>query len=120
VGGTQSAAAPGRRLRIVRPGTALSASILTVLMLAASAAVNASARELKLSGLGAAALWLSFGLVGVVGAWHQPRNPMGWVLLGVTFFFALDAAAGGYAILDYRRHGGRLPLGWLAVLLSPS
>jgi hypothetical protein len=36
-------------------------------------------------------LWFSFGLVGVVVAWHQPRNPMGWVLLGVTFFFVLDA-----------------------------
>jgi hypothetical protein len=45
-------------LRIVRPGTALSAGILIVLMLAASAAVSASARELKLSGLGEAALWL--------------------------------------------------------------
>jgi len=42
------------------------------------------------------------------------------VLLGVTFFFLVDAAAGGYAIFDYRMHGGRLLLGWLAVLLSPS
>jgi len=89
-------------------------------MLAVSAAVNASASALKLSGIGEAVLWLSFGLVGVVVAWHQPRNPMGWVLLGVTFFFALDAAASGYAIVDYRQHGGHLPLGWLAVLLSPS
>ena len=73
MGGTQSAAAPGRRLRIVRPGTALSAGILTVLMLAASAAVSASARELRLSGLGEAALWLSFGPVGVV--WIRPGSP---------------------------------------------
>jgi hypothetical protein len=107
-------------LRIVRPGTALTAGILIVIMMAVSAAVNAAGHALKLSTLGEAALWLSFGLVGVVVAWHQPRNPMGWVLLGVTFFFTLDATASGYTVLDYRQHGGRLPLGWLAVLLSPS
>jgi hypothetical protein len=55
-------------------------------------------------------------VVGVIVAWHQPRNPMGWVLLGVTFFFLLDDRASSYAYLDYRLHGGRLPLGWLAVL----
>jgi hypothetical protein len=59
-------------------------------------------------------------VVGVIVAWHQPRNPMGWVLLGVTFFFLLDDLASSYAYLDYRLHGGRLPLGWLAVLLAPS
>jgi hypothetical protein len=107
-------------LRIVRPGTALAVGILIVIMLAASAAVTAAAGQLGLPQLGEAALWLSFGLVGVVVAWHQPRNPMGWVLLGVTFFLTLDATASGYAILDYRQHGGRLPAGGLAVLLSPS
>jgi hypothetical protein len=45
---------------------------------------------------------------------------MGWVLLGVTFFFILDVTASQYAYLDYRLHDGRLPLGWLAVLLAPS
>ena len=70
--------------------------------------------------LGQVVLWFSFGLVGVVVAWHQPRNPMGWVLLGVTFLFVLDALGASYASLDYRLHGGRLPLGWLAVLAAPS
>jgi hypothetical protein len=45
---------------------------------------------------------------------------VGWVLLGITFFFVLDALGTGYAFLDYRLHGGRLPLGWLSVLLAPS
>ncbi len=120
VGGNRGAAAPGRRSRIVRPGTALAVGAGTVLMLAGSAAVNAWAGALTLPDLGQAALWFSFGLVGVIVAWHQPRNPMGWVLLGVTFFFNLDGAASGYTVLDYRQHGGRLPAGWLAVLLSPS
>ncbi len=30
----------------------------------------------------------------------------------------LDGLGSAYAYLDYRLHGGRLPLGWLAVLLA--
>jgi hypothetical protein len=120
VGGTQSAAAPGRHARIARPGTALAVGIVIVALMAGSAVLNAAAHQLRLASVGEAALWLSFGLVGVVVAWHQPRNPMGWVLLGITLFFGLDASSTGYVILDYRLHGGRLPLGWLAVLFVPS
>jgi hypothetical protein len=40
------------------------------------------------------------------------------VLLGVLFFFILEALAGSYVALDYRLHDGRLPLGWVAVLLG--
>ena len=59
-------------------------------------------------------LFLGFGLVGMIVAWHQPRNPMGWVLLGVTFFLVLSSLGDAYAYVDYRLHGGRMPLGWLA------
>ena len=65
-------------------------------------------------------LFLGFGLVGMIVAWHQPRNPMGWVLLGVTFFLVLSSLGDAYAYVDYRLHGGRMPLGWLAVLVNPS
>jgi len=105
---------------VVRPGTALVVAALILMMLACVAVIQSAAHQTKLSGLGLVALYLSFGLVGVVVAWHQPRNPMGWVLLGITFFFLLDGLGSGYAYLDYRLHGGRLPLGWLAVLLAPS
>ena len=69
-------------------------------------------------GLSHVFVYLCFGLIGVIVAWHQPRNPMGWVLLGVLFFFILEALAGSYVALDYRLHDGRLPLGWVAVLLG--
>jgi hypothetical protein len=120
VGGTKSAVAPGRHVRIARPGAALAVGVVIVALMTGSAVLNSAAHQLKLASLGQAALWLSFGLVGVVVAWHQPRNPMGWVLLGITLFFGLDASSAGYVILDYRLHGGRLPLGWLAVLFVPS
>jgi hypothetical protein len=105
---------------VVRPGAALVVGALIVVMLACVAVIQSAAHQTKLSGLGLVALYLSFGLVGVVVAWHQPRNSIGWVLLGVTFFFLLDGLGSGYAYLDYRLHGGRLPFGWLAVLLAPS
>jgi hypothetical protein len=108
-----------RARRLATPGAALAVGILIVVMLAANA-VLASTQHFTLSSLGLAGLYLSFAVVGVVVAWHQPRNPMGWVLLGVTFFFLLDGLGSSYTYLDYRQHGGRLPLGWLGVLLDPS
>lgn len=118
--GNQSAAAPGRRLRIARPGTALAVGVLSVLMLAATAVFSSMDRQPLFDGLSHVLVYLSFGLIGVVVAWHQPRNPMGWVLLGVTFFFYLEALGGTYTALDYRLHDGRLPLGGVAVLLGAS
>jgi hypothetical protein len=76
--------APGRRPRVVRPGTALATGILIVVMLIAVATLGSAAHQFRLSGLGQAALFLSFAVVGMIVAWHQPRNPMGWVLLGVS------------------------------------
>ena len=67
------------------------------LRLAASAVVGSQSHQLTLSHARQAGLLLSFGLVGVVVAWHQPRNLMGWVLLGITFFFILDDLAGSSA-----------------------
>jgi hypothetical protein len=106
---------------VVRPAAALAVGALIVVMLAGLAVAGpAEHRGLQLSRLGEIALFLGFGLVGVIVAWHQPRNPMGWVLLGVTFFLVLSSLGNAYAYVDYRLHGGRLPLGWLAVLVGPS
>jgi hypothetical protein len=109
-----------RHRHVVGPAGALAVGALIVVLLAGAAVISSIAHQFKLSGMGQVALILSFAVVGVIVAWHQPRNPMGWVLLGVGFFFLLDDLASSYAYLDYRLHGGRLPLGWVAVLLSPS
>jgi hypothetical protein len=120
MGRDADAHAARRHPRLATPAAALAAGILIVVMLVSTAVISSMTHQFKLSGLGQIALLLSFSVVGVIVAWHQPRNPMGWVMLGVTFFFILDDLAGSYAILDYRLHGGQLPLGWLAVLLAPS
>jgi hypothetical protein len=107
-----------RRPRVVRPGTAVAVGIVTVLMLAGAAVISTMTHQPLFDGLSHVFVYLCFGLIGVIVAWHQPRNPMGWVLLGVLFFFILEALAGSYVALDYRWHDGGLPLGWVAVLLG--
>ena len=76
--------------------------------------------QLNFSNSGTLALGVSFGVVGLLVAVRQPRNPMGWILLGAAGFLALSGVASDYSVLDYRMHRGNLPLGPLAVLLQPT
>ena len=66
--------------------------------------------------------WFVFGVtftaVGVVVARREPRNPMGWLLLGAALSIQVGSDAPSYAYFDYNTHHGALPLGPLAVLLS--
>ena len=50
-------------------------------------------------------------VVGTLLAIRRPRNPIGWLLLGILIS---SAPTNQYLILDYRMHHGTLPLGWLA------
>ena len=53
-------------------------------------------------------------VVGTLLAVRRPRNPIGWLLLGLLI---TSVPTNQYLILDYRMHHGTLPLGWLAVVL---
>jgi hypothetical protein len=56
------------------------------------------------------------GAVGVLVARHQPRNPNGWLLLGIAAALLLSTVAGAYALLVY--HIGRhLPFGAASLIL---
>jgi len=61
-------------------------------------------------------IFITFGAVGVVVARAQPRNPVGWLLLGCALALALSTAGGSYAVLIYRLGHRNLPLGPVAVL----
>jgi hypothetical protein len=69
---------------------------------------------------GSVQIALACALVGMIVAWHRPGHPMGWILLGIGDFFALDGLGTGYSALDYRDHHGTLPLGPPAVLAGQS
>jgi hypothetical protein len=61
-------------------------------------------------GLGLALL-AAFAAVGLVIARRQPRNAVGWILVGVALVALLDDVAQLYLVLDYRMHHGDLPFG---------
>ena len=65
-----------------------------------------------------ALLGLAFAVVGVVVARRQPRNAIGWLLLGASLAMTLGTVAPQYAYLDYTIHHDNLPLGPVAVMLS--
>jgi hypothetical protein len=65
-------------------------------------------------------LIIAFFGVGLLVAYLRPRHRMGWLLLGVAWFFLLSGLGGIYSLLDYRVHRGSLPLGPVAVLIDPS
>jgi hypothetical protein len=57
--------------------------------------------------------------VGVVVARRQPRNPVGWLLIGFALLGGLSVDAGYYAVLRYRLGHPGLPLAPAAVLVTP-
>ena len=63
-------------------------------------------------------IFITLGAVGAVVARAQPRNPVGWLLLGAALGLALSTAGGDYAVLVYRLGHPTLPLGPVAVLLN--
>lgn len=56
-------------------------------------------------------LMVAYAGVGYVIARTQPRNPIGWIFLALALTALIDYVARLYLVLDYREHGGRLPLG---------
>jgi hypothetical protein len=63
--------------------------------------------------------FLVFAGVGIVVALHQPRNPVGWLLIFFTFFFILGVDAQEYAVYCYLL-GHQLPFAPAAVVLKQS
>ena len=97
--------------------TAAVLGALALVLIAAWALLTFLTRDIQISRDGAAmAAGLACGLVGMLVARRQPRNPEGWLLLGVAVgvFFVVDS--GLYAVLDYRLHDGGLPLGEVALI----
>jgi hypothetical protein len=62
----------------------------------------------------------AYGVVGYVIARADPRNPIGWIFLWLGFFTLADYVNRLYLVLDYREHGGRLPLGGVALFWQGS
>jgi hypothetical protein len=84
-----------------------------MLLVAAEVPLDVASR-----GPGQGVVVLPFGVVGFVVARRQSRNPIGWILLGLTLAFLLSADGGSYANLYYH-HGQRgLPLARVGAFLA--
>ena len=114
------------RPRLASPTMAVVLGLLSPLVVAANFALQALSQEFSssASGLADAATLvtyvLAFTAVGVVVVRHEPRNPIGWMLIGVALAVPAGNDGSTYAYLDYTLHHGTLPLGHVALLLSSS
>lgn len=65
-------------------------------------------------------LIVAYAVVGYVIARTEPRNPIGWIFLTLAVTACVDYVARLYLVLDYRQHGGSLPLGSAVVFWRAS
>ncbi len=94
--------------------------VLLALVVASVPLTRAAHQSSTASDVGVLVAFAVFGSVGVVVAVRQPRNVMGWILIGIPVCLVMNTDMSAYAAIDYRVHPGRLPLGPLAVQLQPS
>jgi len=67
-------------------------------------------------GLSIGLLLVTLG-VGLVIVRKQHRNAVGWLFIAAALVGITDPVARAYLVLNYRQHGGSLPLGWVAAEL---
>ena len=98
---------------------AIALAALVVVLAAAVIPLSVLARQNVLANAAQLSIGVPMCAVGFLVARRQPRNPIGWLLLvmPVGVLSALDATL--YDVLVYRL-GYHLPLGPLAVLLTPA
>jgi len=110
--------APAGRFRAA-PAAATALVVCGVLLAAASMPLYAVTRQNWLVNGGEnIVVGVIFAVVGIAVVRHQPRNPIGWILLIAALGSeSLPTDAASYALLVYRL-GHRLPFGALAVLLQ--
>jgi hypothetical protein len=108
------------RFRLTLSTAALLLGFAVLLLAVLGVPIAMRAHESLTSDWSSFLLALAFGAMGIVVAWHQPRNVIGWLLLGGGGFLILSGDASSLSVLDYRVHAGRLPGGRLAVFLQPT
>ena len=103
------------------PSRALALGAFTLVAVMAGGVLTLVAHDLRASFDGVVFLIVAVvGAVGLVVARRQPANPIGWLLLVASGMFAVYAVFVLYTVLDYHEHGGRLPLGRVALAGQPS
>jgi hypothetical protein len=111
-----AARAAARCFRLASPRIAAALAVLVVLLAGASVPLYAVTHQDVLANGGEnIALAVIFGSVGLVIAWRQPHNPIGWLMLAGPALALLSIDGTLYAALTYRpgrrwsAHGAKAP-----------
>jgi hypothetical protein len=116
--------AAGTGLRLASPATALAPAALMLVQLTSMVLVNVLNGKVTsgtvLPDSGILLTMATIAAVGLVVAWHQPGNSVGWLLLAVALCFVTAFNAGGYIEAAYHRGQPSTPLGPAALLLTPA
>jgi hypothetical protein len=115
----QPANQPPRVHALASPATATVLGVLVLVLLGTTAALSFLIHQATfLSFVTGVPIPLVYAAVGVIVARHQPRNPVGWILILFVVLFLIPVDAGYYAALcyDFGYHG--LPLGPTALTLA--
>ncbi len=109
-----------RHFQVASPTTAVGLTVLIAVVGAVDLVLASHTHQLGASTTVLGGLVAVTVTVGLLVAVRQPRNAIGWCLLGVPFFAVVTNGASTYSVLDYRMRHGTLPLGAVAVMLQPA
>ncbi len=99
------------------PRLAVGLGCLYLTLLVAVLPLSALANQFTL-GTVSLLIFAPFAAVGLLVAFRQPRNPIGWVMLLLALSFMVSADASAYSVAAYRAGHHGLPLARLAVFLT--
>jgi hypothetical protein len=100
------------------PTIATALGVLVLVLLATTAALAALIHQATFLSIATGIpIPLVYAAVGVIVARHQPRNPVGWILIGFVLMFLIPVDAGYYATLLYHFGHHGLPFGRAALVL---
>jgi hypothetical protein len=103
--------------RLARPAAAWTLAGLTVLLTVALVPLSLAARQNPFAAGGVnVVIGISFAVIGLVVAWHRPRNLTGWSMLALGAGFIVQVDGGLYDLLNYRL-GHHLPLAPVVLIL---
>lgn len=117
VGSVEGAGLARKLARLASPKTATVVGVVTLLLLVAGVPLAIATHQVS-GALAEFPLMVPFGVVGLIIALRQPRNPIGWIMLAVAGAYTVGADAGSYAVLAFRMGHPGLPLARLAVALT--
>ena len=118
--GGHGPAAANDRFQLASPVTATVLGALALVLLAVAIVLSGLDHTQSVLGSGPIIpVVVVYAGVGLVIARRQPRNPIGWILIGFIVLFLLSNDVGSYAALYYRFGHHGLPLAPVTVLLQP-